>query len=340
MKYKVIDENVIYMECNSETTYIHDKEAHEDDYSLSNCVLVRTTHAFPFGHEIHTPLFDGFCEPGLPGYLHYPIIDALKKQYPETWSKEKEKYYIQYESQRDTIHFTINGLVQSSIYGNFEARPFIIIEPLKYHIDDTLISLRPEDTFFKGNVELSEDCVLIIRERMYNEIKNNPKYEEELKKYRVFVYSGENEIEALNNVLEMINCDMYMMSNHGYTDGEKAGTNAHKMTTFIRTFAETNQIPQRRHCYTVEYSEENNRNEQKTEEINRKYIEYILENSNASEELKKKILDIIPNYNYYSDNELFERLVEEIGLDVLRKLTEQFNQIMFEERRIDNKQRR
>ncbi|MBR3362434.1 MAG: hypothetical protein IKG40_00745 [Bacilli bacterium] len=143
-------------------------------------MLVRTTDSFPFYHEIHTPLYDGAYDFEGSMYFHYIIVDKLKEIYGDKWKEEYEKYKIFSENPRDTLHFTINGLVQSHMQGNFDERKFILLEPLKHHIDESIRSLRPEDTYYKGNMSLLNEAALIISEDVFNEIKNNPNYIEEL----------------------------------------------------------------------------------------------------------------------------------------------------------------
>ena len=175
-KRRVKDQNFLY-DPNFEDKWLIDEEL--QPYTVDDCALVRTTGAFPFNHEVHTPAYDHAYDFGDSVYLRDALYDTLREKFPDTWMEEKGKNAIYSPNPRQTLHFTLNGLVQSHMMGNFEGRDFIIIEPLKYHIDDSLYALRPEDTYFKGNLELSSESALVISEEKYEQIKNDPEYSKE-----------------------------------------------------------------------------------------------------------------------------------------------------------------
>lgn len=336
MKYDVIDDNVKCIECYDENTYIMDREEH-GDYKLEDCALVRTTHGFPFNHEVHTPIFDHLYDFALPEYFQFVITEVLKKYYPDTWQEEEKKYFTYYEILRDTLHFTINGLVKSSIYGNFDARPYIIIEPLKHQIDNPPLSLRAEDTFFEGNLTLSEECTLLIKYDVYEMIKNDPEYIEDLKKYRIIVYKGENEVQAVHNALEILGYDAFMISDHGYTERDGA---AEKMTTLLNKLAQERGISQTKHRYTKNHKEEEALMAESNKRFDREYAEYILgyglEHGCISEEFAEYVLEIIDKYNYFSaeHREAIKEMIELIGLERLAVLTAEFNEMKVQENRM------
>ena len=332
MKYTIIDNDVICLECYDEETFFED-EGRKDNYTLDDCVLVRTTNAFPFNHEAHSPLLDNAYDFGLPFYFEFILSSILKEKYPETWEEEIKKYFTYYENLRKTVHFAINGLVPSTMYGNFDFRSFIIIEPLKFHIETPPISLRPEDTFFRDKIELSEECALLLKFEEYETIKNDPMYKDELKNYKIIVYKGNNEVQALHNALNILGYDAFMISDHSYTitDRNKA---AGKMASLLSHIADENDILQSKHRYTREFKEDSERMEERNRELDELFLNYIFINGKVSKETRDRVLDLLPIYSYNANSEIIIRkMIEEIGLEKLAELTRAFNKEMLESNR-------
>lgn len=343
---------IIYLDCTDEDTYIPDykrkvKDQHfiydpyfEDKwlideklqpYTLDDCALVRTTEAFPFNHEIHTPAYDHAYDFGDSMYLNDALYDILCKKYPDAWMEESKKYAVYSPNPRQTLHFTLNGFVQSHMMGNFEDRDFIIIEPLKYHIDESLCALRPEDTYFKGNLQLSNESALVISEEKYEQIKNDPKYSKDLENYRLFIYTGKNQVLAVNQALNEMGYDGFLMSNNYFTNGSSKDYPAKEMTDFLVTFCKQNEISQSSHFYSEERAIENEERITLAQQIDGRHLRYILENGQVSSEIKEKVLEQIEYNPSWIDKDLMKKIIDQIGLDNLAILTKQFNEMMISE---------
>lgn len=329
-----ISDKYFLEDSNKEDLWLIDEEL--KPYSLNDCVLVRTTNFFPFNHEVHTPLADRAYEFTNSIYFEEALRDILKEK------GEEEKYKIFSKIPRETIHFAINGLVQSHDYGNFEGRKFIIIEPLKYHIDESLLSIRPEDTFFKGNITLSNESVILMNIDTYESIKNDPNYEKELNSFpNIFVYSGNNEELAVKETLNILGYDSFLVSNNYFTNGSDKDYPAKEMTDFLREFTKTHSIPQTAHIYTDEYKKEHEEIIKNAEEIDTRHLKYILENSGLPSEYIEIILEKSKYYYLKDFKDEIKELINKIGLETLANLTKEFNQIMIEENDIQkNKVRR
>lgn len=301
-----------------------------EPYTIDDCVLVRTTNVFPFYHEIHTPLYDGVYDFGGSIFFHNIIVDKLKKTFGDQWEDEYEKYKVFSENLRDTLHFTINGLVQSHMQGNFEGRKFIIIEPLKYHIDGSIRSLRPEDTYYKGNMILSDEASLIISDEVFKIIKDDPNYADQFEIYNIFVYRGNNQTLAVREVLNRLGYDSFLISNSYYTyNGSDYPAN--DMTFFLNELSKSNDIPQTRHSLSDDYNDEMEMRRKSAEWIDKRHLSYLLENSGVSNEFKKKVLEL--SRFYYNDEfkKIALEFLDKIGLERFSILTQEFNEMMIEE---------
>lgn len=306
-------------------------------YMVEDCALVRTTGQFPFHHQVQTTESAGAYTFGNSMYLNDAISSIVRAKYPqvmtdeeyEKYQEEMAQYQVYSELHRDTLHFTINGLVQSSMYGNFDDRDYIMIEPLAKHIDSPLKSLRPEDTYFKGDMTLSDESSLIISEEVYEKIKDDPAYADDLKRFNLFVYKGNNQAMAVKQALNNLGYDNFLISNSYYTMHDHGL--ALQMTEFLSSYAQEHNISQTKHSNSIELQEEHEIEIARNSEIAFKHLQYILEHGGVSQELAMQTLEFSKYEQTAKFKELTRQVVEEIGLDEIAKLTSEFNQNMIVE---------
>lgn len=121
---------------------------------------------------------------------------------------------------RDTVHFSINGIVSNLWYtDNFTDRGVVVIEPLKNH-SDKLINVNPVDSFIdvgESDEPIKDNAVFIMDKNVYNnlsqevkkKIRENKLYLFDSKKYSINDNSDEY---MFNSPLEMIT-DMVICHN-------------------------------------------------------------------------------------------------------------------------------
>ena len=85
----------------------------DDMYNIDDCVLIRKTTVFPKDGIIETPEHGIAYNFGRSTVLGDALYDILSEKYPdyEQLKEEIEKFDIYFESNRSTIHNTINGVV-------------------------------------------------------------------------------------------------------------------------------------------------------------------------------------------------------------------------------------
>lgn len=311
----------------------------DKNYNLDDCILVRTTDIFPHGKIVQTPVNGnayGFGDSSILGDI---IREKVRKKYlnhstdtneEELFLQELQNYKVCFESCRQTIHFTLNGLVGSTAYGNFDNKPYVIFEPLKYHLDESLKGLRVDDVYFNDNMLLSDESVILISQDYFDKISNDLEYLETLKNFNVYVYKGNQQV-AVAQVLNELGYDSFLVSSHGYSNGLNADKKASQMYTFVSDFAKKNNISVEPHFYSDINREDFTKRQEKALEIDKQHILYIMNNSNVSEELKNVIMEVLsyPQYLNAYTKEL-EKFVEEVGLENIKKLTLDFNNLYIE----------
>ena len=225
-------------------------------YNIEDCILIRKTDIFPQGNIVETPIHGLAYEFGISTVMGDAIYDKLREQYsnPEELTIEARKFNIYFEAYRRTIHFTINGVVPNSIYGEHNY-PFAILEPLKHHInDESLTALRVEDTYFQDDMHLSKDSIVLIPEA------EAPFLEEKygFKGMNIRTYTGDIE-EAIKGLLEELNYDFFVVNNHGYVKGLDSSTKDAEMYNFIQKYSMEHGISQARHFTSDINSEDQER---------------------------------------------------------------------------------
>lgn len=363
------DENgIIFINCDDESIVwdsVVSKERKDDfwysyskidmSYEIDDCVLVRTTDAFPFRGVVETPAHGDAFVSISSEIFNYPILKILRKKYSgDELLEEMRKYNLCIKNLRNTIHFCINGLVGNHMLGNFSGRSYVIVEPLKYHItDSSLRSLAVHDTYFEDDMYLSDEAILIITEKKYNQIKDDPNYIEDLKKFKIFVFSGKNQYEAVCKALNYLGYDCFTLSDFCYSRSfdkhiEQCSVG---MTKCVESIRKEYNIDSISHFGSrFQYKEEVDMGRELLS-VQLEHFHYILDNSVVPEELLEKIkkyekvglfdgsystkMTLTEMYMsldryYVSFIDTMDKLIECIGLENIERLTKEFNEIYVE----------
>lgn len=300
-------------------------------YNIEDCVLIRKTGTFPKDGIVETPVHALAYEFGTSTIIGDAICDKLREKYTtnEDMTRESKKYDVYFETYRSTIHFTINGVVADSVYGQF-SYPFAIIEPLKHHInDESLATLRVEDTYFTDDMKLSNEAIILVPESEVDSLKE--KYDLEGITIRTYKDSLE---EAIKETLTEKGYDFFDVNDHGYRKGLDSGTKDSEMYNFIYEYSKVHGIPQQRHFYAEINYEDREKRQEEAEKIDELHLRYILDSGLVSEETIDKVNKLFENRMYYKQNfeKLMSQVVDQVGLDKLAELTDEFNQKMINER--------
>ena len=169
-----------------------EQHVREGKVETKDLALVRTTTIFPKNGIIETT------------DKHSDLIveeSPFAKELKEAGVIDPKKYNILKFQNRRTIHFTLNGLVGSHEYGNFQNRNFIIIEPFDEHVeDDSLMNINEADTYFQDNMVLSKRAAILIPVEKYKALIKDENMLKELNKMDIRLFEG-NEEEAVRMCL-------------------------------------------------------------------------------------------------------------------------------------------
>ena len=350
---------IIFLEC-TEEQFDDSIVTKKEEYSLEDIVLVRTTDQFPFKKIVETPNHGRATTKGSSYILGQEIVEAIRKKYKTVQEKSREAFIeevhqfdVLAKNPRKTIHFAINGLVGSHELGNFEERAFVIIEPLKHHIEDkSLLSLGACDTYFDDDMILSEDAVVLIEESIYKKIKDDEKYKPTLESMKkIYVYRG-NQKEAVKRVLNELGYDAFIVNSHGYVRGLESESQAGKMWNYLERIRKEKGIKTISHFESSYNEEDHEILEEESLRGDIIYVIFIVEKAFnekiIDEEFRNKIIDAIKKdselginyaeeyYDYSSTKRgyllpLIPTLIEKIGLENIKKYTKEYNEMFIEE---------
>lgn len=75
---------------------------------------------------------------------------------------------------RHTIHFTTNGLVKGGFIGadDWDNKPYIILEPFKYHVDPSLRGGFAGDVYYNDQMKLSNEAIILVKKDWYDTHKD------------------------------------------------------------------------------------------------------------------------------------------------------------------------
>lgn len=303
------------------------KEQRYSDYTSDNIMLIRTTDIFPSNRMIKTLADSSFITKSGNNFIHLAYYYELDFE-----TLERLETYILYH--RGTIHFTENGLVLSHLQGNFDNRPYIILEPLNDQLGKANFrNFAVQDTIIKGNVTLSDNALIIIKSENYETIKRNYP---EIENFNVILYNGipeEIKLKYINGnyskvpffdvndqraivqkVLIDLNYTPELVGSHHIIDSptsEKVRQVNLSLANKYGVLAETT------HNHTAEYEEDFKKNILIEEIFDKALLNFILKSHNID------INSIFTNDEITNSTAFI--LVEMLGLDVIINDIENFN---------------
>lgn len=351
-RLEINDEDINYLilvlESEIKLEKLIDVKKEKGYYDAEDIVLVRSTGFLPQNREIisisNIPFvtkMQSAIEFALNDYLkennqtikqiaeELSKIDERDHDKIEALAKEREKILSEISRKSDelspfltyyrsTIHFCLNGLVTNHSRGTFEG-DFIIIEPFKHHVSDSsILSVRPEDTYFKDNIELSKDTVVLVDEKNKEDIESWVDKD----KYNVVFYKGDKFIAVRMQLIKM-GIVPEEVKEHNIADS--------KTSSMITDFIARNNYDTISHFN----SEIKREDALKTDKLNRKYqIQFYsyLSDFISDQGLRGKLLFEINNedINLFSLMPICEEIIKYLGIEKYAEIVNVYNEKIIE----------
>lgn len=323
-------------------------ERRGESSNVSDLILVRTTNAYPK---------NGIVE----------ILDKhIMPEYQESFfRKEIEKSGLDLKDfdmysfmSRRTSHWTLNGLVSSHMYGNFEGRNFIITEPFEKQVNhDGLLNIDEADTYFNGDLKLSDKAIVLMKLEEYKERFKDPAKREEMKNMNIRLFVGDEKI-AVKMLLQDLGYVYEEIGMWGYDLGEEKPEDKYARKLEAVMQAETERLQKEgknikpgTHFYSETREIDLRRNfELENEKLDR-FVEMLFQYSdvNFSPKYLKRVFINRMSYkeddeDHYLDSNIEEpeglvkmgpqEVFDKIGPEKIKEITKKYNEMILEEHKI------
>lgn len=333
----MVVQNNMSMEEKLESLIIEKRQ--KGKYDASDMVIVRVTDHFPISKQVPAICNVPFvCKSGSQtGSALYKIIaanDEILKDLNEKimiapeYSKEQYELLQQrndredelhriatelnhYSTQyRSSVHFCLNGVVTNHSKGTFDGG-IVIIEPFVEHENDTnILGVRPDDTFFKNSLKLSDKAVILVPEKDKESLINIPN----LDSYNIIYYSGDRNF-AIKQTLINMGIVPEEVEEHNIKDSPTA--------QYIRDYIKSKGYPQDPHIFCENYKEDDAKSLVLWHMYENEFFNYLLLFIN-DDNLKNKLAYVMQDF--YSDKiDLLVEIINSIGLEEYTKIVNQFN---------------
>lgn len=320
------------------------------DITYSDMAFVRITENFPrFGVVEVMDKYTGL--EAMPMYFFEEEIKAINSK------EDLSKYELLDFRSRGTVHGCINGLVSDVEGSVFSDREIMIVELDFENIihNPGLMNLFEADTYL-GNQEddinkrfafkLSKKAVILVSVEKYKELIQNPESKKMLKDLNICIYKGDKKI-ALHKLLVENGIVYGGISTQSYAMGNKdtmVKKYLEKLTEKLKIIVSDLNQKGRNVTYGTHWGSDShtrdNKLEYKLEQENiERFIDFLVHNLKKNEPCieasAEEILQIIKQKNELEldiddigANKKLKELIQEIGLDRLKQIVDEYNMVM------------
>lgn len=113
-----------------------------------------------------------------------PIVPTIDLK-----SEEREQLKLVWPIHRDTVHYSLNGLVSDTCNSEFTNRSIVVIEPFVDHISERLININPVDTMIdvsKEDEPIKDNAIFILSKQSFEELSLEQK--ERISKNKIYIF--------------------------------------------------------------------------------------------------------------------------------------------------------
>lgn len=242
---KILKENGIPTVLTKDDLSCPSEETKPDVDSFEGLILVHKTGHVPNDGKIHT-------------------IKEVNRTVTVPLTIGNKEIEISLPSERNTVHFSVNGEVGSHLYGNWDDKKYAILIPFTDVPKRNIKSAACNDTFLEGGVALTPNSWILVPKGEREKVQeNNPSV-------NVIEYDGPNVSGFADQLIKYLGYKCKKVNNNGWTlESKKDMEKYNKLMTY-------NDLPTAQHTNTEYFSEENfNKYAHQLDQI----IKFLLENN-------------------------------------------------------------
>lgn len=218
-------------------------------------------------------------------------------------------------------------MVSSHSKGIFDGRNFIIIDKFSKHLGKSNIrSFKDSDTFFFGDLQLSEDAVVLVEKSKYEQLLAQYPM---LGEYNVILYEGDPKI-AVEMYLASIGIISFEIGEHGFKNSND-NFNENLMYQLYSEYASklknTFGIISISHKASQEYTDDDVKSIVLWDYYEGLFFEYLFNKINMPKENSCILIEHFLKKDdiFECKNMLKQIIIEQIGLDRFKMIVDEFN---------------
>lgn len=239
------------------------KKYDDNEYTESDIILVRTTDEYP-ENRVMSPISENTL-------VKKCNSSILSRTYARRYGEDNLISIASYDMYyRDTLHFTENGLVSSHMYGSFDGKNFIFLEPLDEQIGKgQILNFAGQDTVIQGSIRLSGRATVLVTKDKYQEYLNEFP---DLEDYNVILYTGNPEIVVMKTLMDM-GYVPEVIGSHYIIESETS----ERIVNLNRKLADNFGVEgNAKHCYMPIYEQDNEMSERLTGIFDQQLLNFII----------------------------------------------------------------
>lgn len=320
------------------------------DITNSDMAFVRITENFPrFGVVEVMDKYTGL--EAMPMHFFEEEIKAINSK------EDLSKYELLDFRARGTVHGCVNGLVSDVEGSVFSDREIIIVELdfeniinnpglMNLFEADTYLGNQEEDINKRFAFKLSKKAVILVSVEKYKELIQNPESKKMLKNLNICIYKGDKKI-ALHKLLNENGIVYGGISTQSYAMGTKDTMQRkylEKLTEKLKMIVSDLNQKGRNVTYSTHWGSDSHTRDNKLEyKLEQAHIERFIDilvnnlkkNEPCIEASAEEILRIIEQKNELKfdiddmgANKKLKELIQEMGLDRLKQIVDEYNMVM------------
>lgn len=320
------------------------------DITYSDMAFVRITENFPrFGVVEVMDKYTGL--EAMPMHFFEEEIKAINSK------EDLSKYELLDFRARGTVHGCVNGLVSDVEGSVFSDREIIIVELdfeniinnpglMNLFEADTYLGNQEEDINKRFAFKLSKKAVILVSVEKYKELIQNPESKKMLKNLNICIYKGDKKI-ALHKLLNENGIVYGGISTQSYAMGTKDTMQRkylEKLTEKLKMIVSDLNQKGRNVTYSTHWGSDSHTRDNKLEyKLEQAHIERFIDilvnnlkkNKPCIEASTEEILQIIEQKNELKfdiddmgANKKLKELIQEMGLDRLKQIVDEYNMVM------------
>jgi len=303
------------------------QERHQE-VNKDSLVLIRACDNFPYNHELLSKKKSNFLESVNESLIPY--------QY---YLNDESIVCPKYKTNKNTIHFTINGLIYKNSLGLSLSHLYVIIDPLINHLDDKILVLRPEDTSIEESFKISPEASIMMSTQTYEGLSQEEKHEldyyQNIILYNLDIYNNlvfdENkayneyiiEDYLVRNALNKLKLPSFRIGEHSYQDDDLE--DVREVLKLIEEIRQERNISSSRTILNEIHEVTKRLNKESINKSLYNHIKYLTKYGNIPNDLETRINNMGETILEESNRDTLKELITTIGKEEYNRLTNEYN---------------